>query len=450
MRQFQRLLRPRPVGGSTPQTDIVDQQQQRPYAHTSSRSGASLDQPVRDRLEARVGHSLDEVRIFSDSAAADAASAVNARAFTVGSEIHFGAGEFAPGSLSGQELLLHEATHAVQNARADANATLDPISTPTDAAEQEASRVAESPAAGPATISAAPSAVIACSPKEEPSSIANANTGIGIAGTGTGLFSQVMGALSGRGPGYGLAKEAGGSFGDVFGVLGGITGIGSGLDKLSKGGGADAALDIGKGALDTTGGAAGILGANPLIGAFTGAASAGIDIGRGVMKVSSDDLDVATEGAYDITGGIASGISSIGDATKNPFLMAGGRAASAGLTAGKYIVKGSDSISKDRGYFHDDYGNKQSGSSEAADWGRSVDDFFGDTPVLDEIGGVLGGATAIAGGIGNSAYTYGRRAVGAIGDGLSAIGDFFAGDDLTPQEIEMIKKKSPWLANMLD
>src|SRR5439155_1319570 len=43
-----------------------------------------------------------------------AAHNLGARAFTVGSDVHFNAGEFAPGSKEGDRLLAHELTHVVQ------------------------------------------------------------------------------------------------------------------------------------------------------------------------------------------------------------------------------------------------------------------------------------------------------------------------------------------------
>jgi hypothetical protein len=54
------------------------------------------------------------VLVHADSAAADGARAVQARAYTVGSDIVFGSGEFEPTTAKGQRLLAHELTHVVQ------------------------------------------------------------------------------------------------------------------------------------------------------------------------------------------------------------------------------------------------------------------------------------------------------------------------------------------------
>ncbi|HEX5503430.1 MAG TPA: DUF4157 domain-containing protein [Thermomicrobiales bacterium] len=54
------------------------------------------------------------VRIHTGPAAARAAEAVQARAFTVGRDIVFGAGQYAPQSAAGRGLLAHELTHTLQ------------------------------------------------------------------------------------------------------------------------------------------------------------------------------------------------------------------------------------------------------------------------------------------------------------------------------------------------
>ena len=54
------------------------------------------------------------MRIYTGGPAAEAAYAVNARAFTVGRDVVFGAGQYAPGTSEGKQLLAHELTHVVQ------------------------------------------------------------------------------------------------------------------------------------------------------------------------------------------------------------------------------------------------------------------------------------------------------------------------------------------------
>ena len=65
-------------------------------------------------FEPRLGVDLSGVRVHHDGGAARLASSVNARAFTVGRDVFFGAGEWAPGTTRGDLLLAHELTHTIQ------------------------------------------------------------------------------------------------------------------------------------------------------------------------------------------------------------------------------------------------------------------------------------------------------------------------------------------------
>lgn len=80
--------------------------------------GSSLSPDIRRSLEPRLGHDLGGVRVHAGQRAAAAAEAVQARAFTFGRDIVFGAGQFAPGSAAGQRLLAHELVHVVQQGAA--------------------------------------------------------------------------------------------------------------------------------------------------------------------------------------------------------------------------------------------------------------------------------------------------------------------------------------------
>lgn len=76
--------------------------------------GAALPEPVRERLSTGLGDDLGDVRVHHDALADQLARSVQARAFTVGSDIFFRAGEYQPGSASPSNLLAHEMTHVVQ------------------------------------------------------------------------------------------------------------------------------------------------------------------------------------------------------------------------------------------------------------------------------------------------------------------------------------------------
>ena len=65
-------------------------------------------------FEPRFGRDFSGVRVHTGAEAAEAAQSVNARAFTVGTNVVFGAGEYAPGTSDGRRLLAHELTHVAQ------------------------------------------------------------------------------------------------------------------------------------------------------------------------------------------------------------------------------------------------------------------------------------------------------------------------------------------------
>ena len=81
---------------------------------TTGSAGEPLPQATRSLLEPRLGHDFSRVRVHADGVAAGAARAVEARAFTLGQDIVFGAAEYAPATARGQHLLAHELTHVVQ------------------------------------------------------------------------------------------------------------------------------------------------------------------------------------------------------------------------------------------------------------------------------------------------------------------------------------------------
>jgi hypothetical protein len=86
-----------------------------PIVHEVLRSpGQPLDAGNRAFMEPRFGRDFSGVRVHTDPRAAESAQAVNALAYTVGRDVVFGAGQYAPTSHAGQRLLAHELTHVVQ------------------------------------------------------------------------------------------------------------------------------------------------------------------------------------------------------------------------------------------------------------------------------------------------------------------------------------------------
>jgi hypothetical protein len=89
-----------------------------PAVHGALRSpGLPLDARTRSLFGPRFGHDFSRVRIHAGPDAAESASAVNARAYTVGDDIVFGEGRHAPDSPAGLRLLAHELAHVVQQSK---------------------------------------------------------------------------------------------------------------------------------------------------------------------------------------------------------------------------------------------------------------------------------------------------------------------------------------------
>lgn len=86
-----------------------------PSVHDALRApGQPLDAATRAHFEPRFGQDFSSVRVHTDTTAAQSARDVNAHAYTVGRNIAFGSGQFAPWTAKGQSLLAHELTHVVQ------------------------------------------------------------------------------------------------------------------------------------------------------------------------------------------------------------------------------------------------------------------------------------------------------------------------------------------------
>jgi hypothetical protein len=109
-------------------------------------AGVPLSPAVRSYFEPRFAHDFSNVRVHADDSAATAARGIQARAYTLGQNVVFGAGEFAPDSDRGMRLLAHELTHVVQQSGGAAPAAIAPklIATPgaTPTIQRDAARVA--------------------------------------------------------------------------------------------------------------------------------------------------------------------------------------------------------------------------------------------------------------------------------------------------------------------
>ncbi len=127
-----------------------------PIVHDVLRSpGRPLDPATRASMEPRFGHDFGLVRVHADARAAESARAVDAVAYTVGRNVVFGEGRYAPGTSGGQRLIAHELTHVVQQ-RGRAVSSGGIYLARSDAPEEaEAERVADDAVLG-RTVPAAP------------------------------------------------------------------------------------------------------------------------------------------------------------------------------------------------------------------------------------------------------------------------------------------------------
>ena len=77
-------------------------------------SGSSLDANTSEFMEQRFGYNFGHVRVHTGKDAETSAQKVSALAYTIGSDIVFGKGQYAPGTSDGKRLLAHELAHVVQ------------------------------------------------------------------------------------------------------------------------------------------------------------------------------------------------------------------------------------------------------------------------------------------------------------------------------------------------
>lgn len=111
--------------------------------------GVPLPEKIRSDFERSVGTGLSSVRVHTGAESAVAAEALGAQAYTVGQDIHFGSGFYAPSEPAGIHLLAHEVAHTLQNqGGSHVPQTKLQVSSPGDAAEVEAERAADAIAAG--------------------------------------------------------------------------------------------------------------------------------------------------------------------------------------------------------------------------------------------------------------------------------------------------------------
>jgi hypothetical protein len=106
-------------------------------------TGEPLDQETLASMESHLGHDFSRVRVHTDERAAESASEVNALAYTIGQDIVFAHGRYAPRSAEGQKLLAHELTHTIQQSAGPSHpGGTAPIGAPHSHLEREADMAA--------------------------------------------------------------------------------------------------------------------------------------------------------------------------------------------------------------------------------------------------------------------------------------------------------------------
>ena len=90
-------------------------------------------------MERRFRHDFSRVRIHTGADAEQSAAGVDASAYTVGSNVVFGRGRFAPETPHGSRLLAHELAHVVQQRQATVTEGFN-VGAAGDAFEQDADR----------------------------------------------------------------------------------------------------------------------------------------------------------------------------------------------------------------------------------------------------------------------------------------------------------------------
>lgn len=125
--------------------------------------GSALPGDVQKIAKQALGRDFKDVRIHTDDEAHKLSRSINARAFTIGKDIFFKQGVFAPGTKAGRETIIHELTHVVQQSGNKASGRLK-LGAPDTAHEKEADRMGKKHAS---TVSAAGAGAIQRAAEED-------------------------------------------------------------------------------------------------------------------------------------------------------------------------------------------------------------------------------------------------------------------------------------------
>jgi len=123
-------------------------------------AGQPLDAAARAFMEARFGENFSQVRVHADEKAGRSATSIAARAYSVGNDLVFAKGQYAPRTREGQALLAHELTHVTQQQAMPGQA----IQRSPDDAGMPDTQTVQPPAPAPMPVPASPPASVAIDP----------------------------------------------------------------------------------------------------------------------------------------------------------------------------------------------------------------------------------------------------------------------------------------------
>ena len=126
----------------------------------SGGAGNPLDSVTRAEMESRFGQDFSQVRVHTDAQAVESARAVDASAYTVGNDVAFDQGKYAPDTPAGKRLLAHELAHVVQQSRGGLAA---PSPSPNSPLEQAADSAASAFTQGTSAIQVGGSSAVGLS-----------------------------------------------------------------------------------------------------------------------------------------------------------------------------------------------------------------------------------------------------------------------------------------------
>lgn len=77
--------------------------------------GHAMPESLKNMMENGFGEDFSQVRLHTDTNAADMSRSIQAKAFTHGNDIYFNQGQYSLSTTEGQRLIAHELTHVVQH-----------------------------------------------------------------------------------------------------------------------------------------------------------------------------------------------------------------------------------------------------------------------------------------------------------------------------------------------